>query len=131
METENPTAGNTRAAVQSISQIVFQTAVQMHITHLQAVSKSYEIHKALDIFYEELAELNDELVEKSFPKSGVLMNYSNMTIINNLDPTPYIKAKMAEIEVQRRSVSEGFIQSLIDDILQEYAHAIYRLENLK
>lgn len=125
------TPGSTQKSVQAISQIVFNTAVQMHITHLQAVKTSYEIHKALDYFFTELAELNDELVEKSFSKTGLLLSYSNMPIINNLEPCSYIRDRMEEIELFRRDITEPYIQALVDDIIQEYGHAIYRLEALK
>lgn len=130
-DSESTGSNSTTKAVQAISQIVFETAVQMHITHLQAVQKSYEIHKALDVFYVVLAELNDELVEKSVSVTGLLMNYSNMSIVNNLEPVGYIKQKMGEIELHRKSIAEPYIQALVDDVIQEYGHALYRLENLK
>lgn len=121
----------TKSAVQAISQCLFQTEIQMHITHLQAIHKSFEIHNALGSFYESLGDLNDDLVEKSFPKTGLMLNYKNISIVNELEPIPYIKKEMSYIENQRAYIKEGYIQQMIDNILETFGHVIYKLENLK
>lgn len=122
---------DTKDAVQKISQILFEMEVQMHVTHLQAIHKSFEIHSALGTFYESLADLNDDLVEKSYIKTGLMLNYGNMQIQNSLEPIPYIKAKMAIIEQEREKIKEGYIQQMVDNIMEQFAHVIYRLENLQ
>lgn len=124
-------SGTTKTAVQAISQCLFQTEIQMHITHLQAIHKSFEIHNALGDFYESLGDLNDDLVEKSFPKTGLMLNYKNISIVNELEPIPYIKKEMSYIETQRAYIKEGYIQQMIDNILETFGHVIYKLENLK
>lgn len=126
----NKTTG-TKQAVQAISQCLFEMEVQIHITHLQAVHKSFEIHNALGAFYEALGDLNDDLVEKSFPKIGILNGYKNIDITNNLEPLPYIKAEMASIEKNREGIKEGYIQQMVDNILETFGHVIYKLENLQ
>tara|TARA_R110000868_G_scaffold6105_5_gene35265 strand:+ start:173 stop:577 length:405 start_codon:yes stop_codon:yes gene_type:complete len=124
-------SGTTKTAVQAISQCLFQTEIQMHITHLQAIHKSFEIHNALGDFYKSLGDLNDDLVEKSFPKTGLMLNYKNISIVNELEPIPYIKKEMSYIETQRAYIKEGYIQQMIDNILETFGHVIYKLENLK
>lgn len=126
----NKTTG-TKQAVQAISQCLFEMEVQMHITHLQAVHKSFEIHNALGAFYEALGDLNDDLVEKSFAKTGLLTSYVNIDIVNSLEPLPYIKAEMATIEKHRQAIKEGYIQQMVDNILETFAHVIYKLEQLQ
>jgi hypothetical protein len=121
----------TKSAVQSISQCLFEVEIQMHIIHLQAIDKSFEIHNALGAFYESLADLNDDLVEKSYCKTGLMNSYGNMMMRNNIDPLPYIKEEMAKIELNRSKVTEGYIQQMIDNILEQFAHVIYKLENLQ
>ena len=123
--------GSTREAVQNISQCLFEMEVQNHITHLQAVYKSFEIHNALGAFYESLGDLNDDLVEKSYAKTGILSAYKAIPIKNLMEPLPYIKAEMAKIETWRASIKEGYIQQIVDNILETFAHVIYKLENLQ
>ncbi len=126
-----PQVGGTRQAVQAISQCLFETEIQIHIIHLQAVKKSFEIHNALGDFYEALGGLNDSLVEKSFPKTGIINAYKNITILNNIDPLPYIKAELAKIEKERDKIKEGYIQQMADNIIETFCHVIYKLENLQ
>lgn len=129
-EIVNKTTG-TKQAVQAISQCLFEMEIQIHITHLQAVHKSFEIHNALGAFYEALGDLNDDLVEKSFPKTGIINGYKNIEIMNNLEPLPYIKAEMASIEKNRALIKEGYIQQMVDNIIETFGHVIYKLENLQ
>lgn len=124
-------SSTTKEAVQNISQCLFEVEVQMHITHLQAINKSFEIHNALDAFYSSLAGLNDDLVEKSYCKTGIMCCYKNITINNNQEPIAYIKQEMSKIESERNKIVEGYIQQMVDNILEEFAHVIYKLENLQ
>ena len=123
-------SGSTKMAVQAISQCLFEVEIQMHIVHLQARDKSFAMHKALRAFYSSLADLNDDLVEKSFVKTGLMLNYSSIMITNNVEPISYIKKEMAKIEAMRARVTEGYIEQIIDNILEQFAHVIYKLENL-
>lgn len=128
---ENQVSTGTKEAVQAISQCLFEMEIQIHITHLQAIHKKFVIHNALGDFYSALADLNDDLVEKSYCKIGILDSYSNIEIVNNLEPLEYIKEEMAVIEQHRSSISEGYIQQIVDNILETFAHVIYKLEQLQ
>jgi len=120
-----------KQAVQAISQALFEAEVQLHITHLQAIKKSFEIHKALGDLYESLGDLNDELVEKSFPKTGLLVEYKPIPIQNNMDALPYVQGFLAKIERYRESLTSGYIQQMVDNIIEEISHTIYKLVNLQ
>ncbi len=122
---------STKTSVQNISQCLFEMEIQIHIIHLQAYKKSFETHNALGAFYESLGDLNDDLVEKSFPKTGLMDNYKSIPIRNNFDPFPYIQEKMSYIEEQRKGIKEGYIQQMVDNILETFAHVIYKLVNLQ
>lgn len=124
-------SSGTKDAVQAISQCLFEMEIQMHVTHLQAVGKSFEIHNALGAFYNALGDLNDDLVEKSYPKTGIIGLYKAIDIKNNINPLPYIKNEMAKIETLRQGVKEGYIQQMVDNILETFGHVIYKLENLQ
>ena len=119
-----------KTAVQEISQTLFEVEIQMHILHLQAVNNSYALHKALGDFYESLSGLNDDLVEKSYAKVG-LPQYKSIEIKNNFQPAPYIKSKMEKIEEYKKSIKDGYIQQMVDNILEQFTHVIYKIEQLK
>ena len=124
------TSSSSKQAIQSISQCLFEVEIQTHIIHLQARDKSYAMHMALGDFYEALGDLNDDLVEKSFVKVGLMNGYSNMSIGNNIEPIAYISGEMAKIESMRKQITEGYIQQMVDNILETFAHCIYKLTNL-
>lgn len=124
-------ATNTKQAVQNISQCLFEMEIQAHIIHLQAIYKSLETHLALGSFYEALGDLNDELVEKSYPKTGIIDAYKDVVIKNNFNPLPLIKEKMALIEGEREKIKEGYIQQMVDNIIETFGHVIYKLEQLQ
>lgn len=130
-QTYLPQVSGTKQAVQNISQCLFEMEIQIHITHLQAVHKSFEIHNALGAFYESLGDLNDNLVEKSFPKTGIINAYKSIDIVNNLEPLPYIKNELRVIEKEREKIKEGYIQQMVDNIIETFGHVIYKLENLQ
>lgn len=120
-----------KAAIQNISQLLYNAEVQCHIIHTEAVHKSFEIHNAIGSFYEALGGLNDDLVEKSFAKVGMIDKYTDIRIKNNIEPLPYVQALFAAIEKQRESIKTGYIQQMVDNILETIAHCIYKLVNLQ
>lgn len=130
-KTEYKMNPSTKEAVQAISQCLFEMEIQIHITHLQAIHKKFVIHNALGDFYSALGDLNDGLVEKSYCKTGILDSYSSITIVNNLEPLDYIKEEMETIQEHRSNISEGYIQQIVDNILETFAHVIYKLEQLQ
>lgn len=120
-----------KMAIQNISQLLFNAEIECHIVHLQAVHKSFEVHSALGELYSALGDLNDNLVEKSFAKVGILDKYSDMKIKNNIEPLPYVQALFSAVEKQRESIKSGYIQQMVDNILETIAKTIYQLINLQ
>lgn len=120
-----------KQAIQSISQCLFEAEVQLHILHLQAIAKSFEIHTAIGDLYDVLVDLNDDLVEKSYPKVGLLTAYKDIKVSNNINALPYVENLFAELEKYRTFVQTGYIQQMIDNILEKVAHTIYKLTNLQ
>lgn len=120
-----------KLAVQNISQLLFQAEVQLHILHLQAVRRQLEIHLAIGELYSALGDLNDDLVEKSYPKVGLLEKYSDIPIKNLVEPLPFVQGLMAAVEKQRGAIKTGYIQQLVDNCIEPIAHCIYKLINLQ
>lgn len=123
--------GGTKEAVQNISQCLFEQEVQGHILHLQAVYRSLETHLALEKYYSALGDLNDDLVEKAYPKTGIIDGYKTMPMKNNFNPLSMIKGEMAKIEKERERIKEGYLQQIVDNILELFAQTIFRLEQLQ
>ena len=122
---------NTKSAVQNISQCLFEQEVQGHILHLQAVYRSLETHLAMEKYYSALGDLNDNLVEKAYPKTGIMDAYKDIPLKNNFNPLSMVKAEMVKIEKERERIKEGYLQQIVDNILEVFAQTIYRLEQLQ
>lgn len=122
---------NTKSAVQNISQCLFEMEVQMHIIHLQAVYRSLETHLATGYLYEKLGDLNDSLVESSYAKTGLLDAYKDIKIKNNFNPLPLVREELAKIEKERDRIKEGYIQQIVDTIIETFANTVYKLEQLQ
>lgn len=118
--------------IEVIATKLFESQVIVHIMHLQAKNKSYATHKALEEYYTGIDDLIDSLVEKSFVEYGIIKNYK-ITIDSSSfkDYCDYLKEIYSLVSTQRNSVSIGFIQQIIDDILDLISGVIYKLENLK
>lgn len=124
-------AQSEKVSIQALSQMLYNAEIQLHILHTQAVKKSFEIHSAIGGLYEALGDLNDALVEKSFVIVGCLDKYKDMKIGNNIDPLPYVQSLFGNIQEQRKYIKTGYIQQMVDNILETVAHCIYKLINLQ
>ncbi len=118
--------------IEIIANKLFESQVIVHIMHLQAKNKSYATHKALEEYYTGIDSLIDSLVEKSYVEYGIIKNYK-ITIDSSSfkDYCEYLKEIYSLVSIQRNNVSTGFIQQIIDDILNLTSGVIYKLENLK
>lgn len=122
--------GSQKSAILYIAQCLFKSEVQGHIIHLQAVGKSYATHMALGEFYLSLPELRDELVEKYQGKYGILTGYANIEVKDNLEPIPFVQGELKNIEMYRKSITDGYLQQLTDNIIEQFSQTLYKLINL-
>jgi hypothetical protein len=117
-------------SIKEIVQLLIEAEVNLHILHLQSKNKSGWEHTALGDLYEALPDMLDDLVEKSYVKIGTITNYKSITIKEE-NPLSYVKSLMTSIETSRMGITTGYIQQMIDNILEKIAHTIYKLENVK
>ena len=118
--------------IEVIANKLFESQLIVHIMHLQAKNKSYATHKALEEYYAGVDGLIDSLVEKSFVEYGIIQNYKITIDFSSFkEYCDYLKEVYTVVSTQRESVTTGFIQQIIDDILDLIAGVIYKLENLK
>lgn len=116
-------------AVLNIAQTLFQAQIQTHIAHLQ--SDSYAEHVALGEFYDAAGDLADAIIEKTQGKYGIIRGYKTITLVDDVDCCAYLKSVLSYIEKQRQSITEGYLQQLTDNIIEQIASTLYKLENLK
>lgn len=103
-----------------------------HRYHLS--TKSYSQHKALQNFYEDLLDLTDDLAEMAQGAHGLL----DIPILTEKktykEPLYCIVDKLKYVEDNRYkafSNKDTALQNKIDEIVEVYLRAIYKLENLK
>lgn len=125
-------SSNKANPVQDIANLLFEAEIVTHITHLQAKNKSYAEHIALGEFYEAIGELNDSLIEKSYVDYGIINNY-NITVNNStlIDCCTYLRNLRTKVMEKREQISIGFIEQMVDNIIEQISHTIYKLDNLK
>ena len=122
---------NQGAAILSIAQTLFCSEVNGHILHMQAKNKSYATHMALGEFYEAMGDLRDALVEKYQGKYGILTGYKNVEVKESYEPIYMVTEYLATIENARKAVTDGYLQQLVDNIIEQFASTLYKLINLK
>jgi hypothetical protein len=111
---------------------LFLTRELAHRYHLS--TKSYSQHKALQNFYEDLLDLIDDLAEMTQGAHGLL----NIPILTEKsgykEPLYCIADKLKYVENNRYkaySKEDTALQNKIDEIVETFLRAIYKLENLK
>lgn len=114
--------------IQEFGSLLFEMEINLHIAHLQ--TNSFSIHSALNI-YKDLVELRDSYLEKWSGQYSIIRNYSKIEIQEGIDPIKYIQDCCLKIEEYRESVEEGYLQQMIDNILEALNGTLYFLKNLK
>lgn len=108
---------------------LLETLMSVQITvkkyHLLQPDRTDATHNALAILYDKLDELNDEFVETHFGVNEVeVLDFNTETVDDIQD---YILEKYNYLTSAREIVPTAWQQSLLDVILSEFAHALYRL----
>jgi len=114
---------------------LLHSRTQVHVFHWQTKSQSsFAEHMALGGFYDEIGDLVDGLVESYQGKHDIITGYDSPKIENYKDVEQlisYFKSLDAEIEKDRKSIGESFIQNQIDTIQELLYSTLYKLRFLK
>lgn len=113
--------------VQEFATLLFELEVNLHIAHLQTTSFSQ--HNALNV-YKDVVELRDTFLEKYQGEYGIITSYSKMEIREGIDPVKYIEEVCGKIKEFRSTLTEGYLQQLVDNILETLYGTLYFLKNL-
>jgi len=105
---------------------------QVHIFHLQ--TKIYSEHKALQKYYDGIDGLVDNIVESYQGKYEIITGYKTIKTVDYKSTEQviaYFKELDENIEKNRTSVKESYIQNQIDGVQELIYSTLYKLRFLK
>jgi len=111
---------------------LLHSQTQVHIFHLQ--TKTYSEHKALQKYYEGIDGLVDGIVESYQGKYEIITGYKTIKTVDYKSTEQvinYFKELDENIEKNRKSVKESYIQNQIDTIQELIYSTLYKLKFLK
>jgi len=102
-----------------------------HSVHLN--TRSYSKHKALGHFYELIVEAADDFAEAYQGRHGLIGPITLMTAKKTTNIVEFLEEQLKEIEGCRYEIvdkTDMSLQQLIDNIIEIYLRALYRLRFL-
>ena len=111
---------------------LLHSQTQVHIFHLQ--TKTYSEHKALQNYYEGINGLVDGIVESYQGKYEIITGYKTIKTVDYKSTEQvisYFKELDENIEKNRTSVKESYIQNQIDTVQELIYSTLYKLRFLK
>jgi hypothetical protein len=111
---------------------LFHSRNQVHVFHLQ--TKSFAEHKALNDYYDDVVDIIDGLVESYQGKYDILTSYESYKILNyesNDQLLKYFKELESNVEVNRKTIKDSYLQNQIDNAVELINSTIYKLKFLK
>jgi hypothetical protein len=102
-----------------------------HSVHLN--TRSYSKHKALGHFYELIVEAADDFAEAYQGRHGLIGPITLMTAKKTTNIVEFLEEQLKEIEDCRYEIvdkTDMSLQQLIDNIIEIYLRALYRLRFL-
>ena len=108
---------------------------QAHVFHWQTKSQSsFAEHMALGTYYDEIVELIDNIVESYQGKYEIITGYKTIKTVDYKSTEQvisYFKELDENIEKNRTSVKESYIQNQIDGVQELIYSTLYKLRFLK
>jgi hypothetical protein len=99
-----------------------------HIAHLQTTS--FAEHKALNELYDGIADQFDAYVEAYQGKYGIIKGYKSFKLEEGLDMVDYLKEKMTIFEGYRSTLTDGYLQQMVDNTQELLSSTLYKLRFL-
>lgn len=99
-----------------------------HIAHLQ--TSSFAEHKALNELYDGITDQFDAFVEAYQGKYGIIKGYKSFKLDEGVDMVSYLKEKMTEFDAYRNTLSDGYLQQMVDNTQELLSTTLYKLRFL-
>ena len=112
--------------------ILFLSREIAHRDHLK--TRSFSEHMALNIFYDEIIELADDLTEMYQGRHGIIESIPMLKSVPTNDPANDLQEQLDVIENVRYTAvdkTDTAIQNKIDEIVGLFLSTLYKLRNLK
>ena len=119
----------TKYNVEQFASDLFEVEVNIHIAHLQTTS--FAEHKALDAVYKDIVDLRDRFIESYQGEYDIITGYKSFEIKEGIEPISYLDGLCEKFEEYRETLEYGYLQQIIDDILELFYSAKYKLKFLK
>ena len=115
--------------IQDILTLLFEIEIVAHVAHLQTTS--YAKHMALDELYKNIVDHRDTLAEAWQGEYGIISGYGQLGFKEGVDIIVYLKECCIKIEEFKDSISETYLQQILDNITELLYKVKYKLVNLK
>ena len=99
-----------------------------HIAHLQ--TSSFAEHKALNELYDGIVDQFDAYVEAYQGKYGIIKGYKSFKLEEGVDIVSYLKEKMTAFEGYRGTLTDGYLQQMVDNTQELLSTTLYKLRFL-
>ena len=133
-ETKQEEKGEKGGITDLVSKLL-HSRIQVHIFHWQTKSQSsFAEHMALGDFYEGIGDLTDGLVESYQGKHDIIKGYNSSDLEDYTGVEQlisYFKELDNNVEKNRKSVKESYIQNQIDGVQELIYSTLYKLRFLK
>lgn len=106
---------------------LFQSRDTAHIIHL--ATKSFEVHLALNAYYDGVIDLIDSLIESYQGNYGLVQLKIPSSCYQ--DPLDYFQSFIQEVRDARKLFKDSNLQNTIDEILDLLSSTLYKLRFLK
>ncbi len=135
-EPETKNEGKTEVkGIENMISTLLHSRSQTHIFHWQTKSQSsFAEHMALGGYYDAIGGLLDGLVESYQGKHDIITGYESMDVEDYKSVEQlitYFKGLDTNIEKNRKTVKESYIQNQIDTIQELIYSTLYKLRFLK
>jgi hypothetical protein len=99
-----------------------------HIAHLQ--TSSFSEHKALNELYDGIVDQFDAYVEAYQGKYGIIKGYKSFKLEEGVDMVDYLKEKMTSFETYKSTLTDGYLQQMVDNTQELLSTTLYKLRFL-
>ena len=122
------------SSIEDLISSLLHSRIQVHVFHWQTKSQSsFAEHMTLGGFYENIGDLTDGLVESYQGKHDIIKGYKSSELEDYTGVEQlitYFKELDNNIEKNRKSVKESYIQNQIDGVQELIYSTLYKLRTL-
>lgn len=80
--------------------------------------------------YDGITDQFDAFVEAYQGKYGIIKGYKSFKLDEGVDMVSYLKEKMTEFDAYRNTLSDGYLQQMVDNTQELLSTTLYKLRFL-